>query len=115
MSAVEQAVRAEIEASNNLAHAFQNTPRNSDAIGALGIFVARYRDAVAARAVAERDAAWREGVEALTRYRGIKQSIQRNGDMVRWTWPADEEKHRYCANVLDRNDVLALAARMEAK
>ena len=46
-------------------------------------------------------------VEGLTRYRGIKQSIQRNGDMVRWTWPADEEKHRYCANVLDRNEVLA--------
>lgn len=73
--------------------------------------LAAYRAAVRA----ERDAAWREGVAALTRYRGIKQSIQRNGDMVRWTWPADEEKHRYCANVLDRNDVLALAARMEAK
>ena len=60
--AVREAERAEIVASNNLAHAFQNTPRNSDAIGALGIFVAKYRDAVAARAVAARDAAWRKAV-----------------------------------------------------
>jgi hypothetical protein len=50
--------REEIAASNNLAHAFQNTPRNSGAIGSLGIFVARYRDAVAARAVAAERQRW---------------------------------------------------------
>ena len=88
-----------------------NNPLKSQAMAGLS----ERLDAYAAAVRAERDAAWREGVDGLTRYRGIKQSIQRNGDMVRWTWPADEKKHRYCANVLDRNDVLALAARMEAK
>ena len=46
-------------------------------------------------------------VEGVTRYRGIKQSLKRNGDMVVERWPADEEKHRYCATVLDRYEVLA--------
>lgn len=49
-------------------------------------------------------------VEGVTRYRGIKQGIRRNGDMVVDYWHADEEKHHYCANVLKRDEVLAALA-----